>query len=308
MDQYISDLFDTIKNGKMTTTYKAAWIRAIVETCVLNSDGGSIDLDQIETRMFGYYWNQTLWFDLKQSPNFVKIPEFQQVVLDSIKTYQSVHGMKPVYFSEAEKNIDVNLTKIRSILGKTVVVYFKNVVDPSREFYTISGKTLTLHRPDLIREYASILLTAINARWTSELETYNNCPSISKKVSSAADENVKRGNLTKFKKLLDLENPNHICFHTGVPIPAGEESIDHVLPWSYLYSDDVWNLVYTSKSYNSSKSNKIPDLSTIQKLESRNKRLSMRAGSYGKGMVSQIAELHYAVQSGTVKKFWVGCQ
>ena len=50
-----------------------------------------------------------------------------------------------------------------------------------------------------------------------------------------------------------------------------ELSIDHVIPWSYLFSDDIWNLVYMKKSENSSKSNKIPSEKTILNLEKRNK-------------------------------------
>ena len=46
-----------------------------------------------------------------------------------------------------------------------------------------------------------------------------------------------------------------------------------MLPWSYLYSDDLWNLVYVDKSRNSSKSNRIPDETQIEKLEVRNRRL-----------------------------------
>ena len=44
-------------------------------------------------------------------------------------------------------------------------------------------------------------------------------------------------------------------------------SIDHVIPWSYLFSDDLWNLVYVKKSENSSKSNRIPPEEMIIKLE-----------------------------------------
>ena len=50
-------------------------------------------------------------------------------------------------------------------------------------------------------------------------------------------------------------------------------SIDHVIPWSFMYSDDIWNLVVTSKSYNSSKSNSIPSEDVINKLKERNERL-----------------------------------
>ena len=39
-------------------------------------------------------------------------------------------------------------------------------------------------------------------------------------------------------------------------------SIDHFVPWSYVASDELWNLIPTAKSVNSSKSNNLPDWST----------------------------------------------
>jgi len=51
-------------------------------------------------------------------------------------------------------------------------------------------------------------------------------------------------------------------------IYSGEElstkglSIDHFVPWSYVASDELWNLIPTEKSINSSKSNNLPDWDT----------------------------------------------
>ena len=39
-------------------------------------------------------------------------------------------------------------------------------------------------------------------------------------------------------------------------------SIDHFVPWSYVASDELWNLIPTKKSINSSKSNSLPDWDT----------------------------------------------
>ena len=36
-------------------------------------------------------------------------------------------------------------------------------------------------------------------------------------------------------------------------------SIDHFVPWSYVAHDELWNLIPTTKSINSSKSNHLPN-------------------------------------------------
>lgn len=45
----------------------------------------------------------------------------------------------------------------------------------------------------------------------------------------------------------------------GNIVKAGEISIDHFVPWSYVAHDEFWNLHPTTKSINSSKSNNLPD-------------------------------------------------
>ena len=55
-----------------------------------------------------------------------------------------------------------------------------------------------------------------------------------------------------------------IDFYTGDILEQNDISLDHVIPWSFMYSDDIWNLVITSKSVNSKKSNSIPSEETIK--------------------------------------------
>ena len=79
MDQYIKDLSYVIQNGDMENTYKMVWIRSIVETCCLNPKTREIHFDTLSKKIFGYYWNQTIYFDLEQSPN----PKKDQVSINS---------------------------------------------------------------------------------------------------------------------------------------------------------------------------------------------------------------------------------
>ena len=110
-----------------------------------------------------------------------------------------------------------------------------------------------------------------------------------------------------FKKYLDVENPERICFICGKHIDNKELAIDHVIPWSYLYSDDLWNLVYVHKSCNSRKSNIIPLKEDVKKLEDRNEKLLKKLRD--KGMKGKILdELDFAIKKDYVYKFWMGCK
>ena len=117
-------------------------------------------------------------------------------------------------------------------------------------------------------------------------------------------ENIKRGNLSRFKKYIDLENPNRKCFITNEILDNNDLSIDHVIPWSYLFSDDLWNLVYVKKSENSSKSNRIPNEEMISKLEKRNVRLLRLMEKEN----TQKEELRLSIDKNFVREFWYGCK
>ena len=309
MDQYIKDLCEVIQNGDMENTYKMVWIRSIVESCVLNPNSTEIHFDELSQKIFGYYWNQTIFFDLEQSPNPKKRPEMYQIVVEEINHYRTQFGYQPVWFSRIENKLNIPLKRLSSVLKKDVCWRFPKVGKRTYDLYHLnkSNRTIKVYRPDLIRQYSNVLFDLINYRWTQKLEEFNNAPRISKKVLGTDRERIKRSSLAKFRKYLDLENPNRICFITGEKIDDNNLSIDHVIPWSYLFSDDLWNLVYVDKSTNSSKGNKVPSKDVIEKLEDRNLRLLEKIHQTTMSNKDTV-ELQLSIENGLVKKFWIGCQ
>mgnify|MGYP001291322316 FL=1 len=309
MEQYIKDLTYVIQNGEMENTYKMVWIRSIVETCVLDPNVQEIQFDHLSKLIFGYYWNQTIYFDLEQSPNPLKRPVIYQIVKEEISEYRHKNGKQPVWFSGAENSVSIPVSKISTILSKDVCWRFPKVGKENFDLYDldIKSRTIILHQTDLIREYANVLFDVINYRWTQKLEEFNHSPRISQKVRGTDRENIRRKSLAKFRKYLDLENPDHVCFHTGRKIKYENLSIDHVLPWSYLFSDNLWNLVYVDKSFNSSKGNIIPKEETIEKLENRNIHL-LKSMEIEFPNTKVTDELNLSIETDLIRKSWVGCK
>ena len=309
MDDYIEQFAFLIRNGDMQNTYKAGWARAIVESCELNPKAAVFHFEELAQKVFGYYWNQSIFFSLEQGPNPKKRPEIHQIVVEEIQRYQQSYGYKPELFSRIENRIDVPVTRISSVLTKDVCWRFLKVAEETYNIYDLDRENLTISvlQPELLRKHANTLFDLINYRWTQKLEEFNHVPRVSKKVQGTDRKGIRRGSLAKFQKYLDLENPNRECFITGAPLSKNNLSIDHVLPWSYLYSDDLWNLVYVDKHRNSSKSNQIPDESQIKKLENRNRRL-LELVQDGKFDDKHTDELALSLRNDLVRKFWVGCK
>lgn len=140
-----------------------------------------------------------------------------------------------------------------------------------------SGMTVTFTHAQAIelRKYASVLAQLLNFRWAELLERFNNSPRIVSKVKGISEAKIKRNSLKRFKDVLVAHMPDGIVrdFYTGKELLDKDISVDHVIPWSFMYSDDIWNLVITSKRNNSKKYNHVPSDEDISRLKQRNDQL-----------------------------------
>ena len=303
MNPTLSDWFEVIKNCSIENTYKMGWGKSIVECCFENDSEELIHFDRISMKMFKYYWNQTIFFDLQQGSNPKKPPQFISYVKSKIEEYQSQYGLQPKEFERIEDKINVEVKELNKILSYDVCYRFLKVGNKEYDLYELDKKerTIRVKNPHILKEYSDILFEVINYRWVQILETYNSSPRISKKIKITDRGGIKRKSLKKFQKYLELTDEK--CFISGEEFD-GDLSIDHLIPWSFMFSDDIWNLVFVKKGYNSSKSNRIVDESEIIKLEERNRTLLQRMEE-NEMIDKNYSELKFSIEKNLLRKFWI---
>lgn len=81
-------------------------------------------------------------------------------------------------------------------------------------------------------------------------------PGISNKIYPPQERKLTAA--TSYWKYM-IERGNVRDIYSGEILATKGLSIDHFVPWSYVASDELWNLIPTEKSINSSKSNNLPD-------------------------------------------------
>ena len=310
MNTYLKQLIDLINYGNMDNTYKMAWIKSIVEICE-NNCKEKIHFDEISLLIYKHYWNQTFFFNLNQGSNRNKKPKIIQYVEDGIKQYKNkFNTSQPISFVKHPLAYDlfVPFKKISTILKQDVAWRFLELGKDKYDIYDLDlqNRIISVKKPLLIKEFADPINQIINYRWSQKLEDLDGSPRIIKKIKGVdRDKTPKRKSLKPYRKFLDIENPNKICFLTGEKIQDNDLSIDHVIPWSYMYSDDLWNLVYVSKSANSSKSNIMPDKEIIQKLIKRNKKL-LKELIINVYTGKSVDELQLSIDKDFVVHHWTG--
>lgn len=313
-----------VRECNYDNTYKMAWGKSLVEICSsapLQDMEIKITLKEIAHKFLKYYWNQTIFFDLVQGSNLNKPPVILTLVKSLIKKYyEAINKKQPEVFEKVEdrfQNIGLKsdyektLISIARILKNDVSWRFDNLNDNTDKLYKYEQNNdyllISNTNAQILKDNEQDLYDLINYRWSLILECFNSSPRINKKVRIIDERNIKRSSLTKFKTYLDMENPNHYCFVCGKQTDTKELAIDHVIPWSYMYSDDLWNLVYVCQHCNSIKSNVIPSKNQIERLKERNNKL---LNSLEKNNVSNkiTDELKLAIEKDYVNKFWNGCK
>ena len=312
MNSVSKDFHTIIRNCSVENTYKMAWAKAIVEIAQEDGSTSEISFRQIAEKVVKYYWNQTIFFDLNQGSNINKPPVIISLVKASIADYYKVKGFnKPLRYELVESEVNIDFGAVIRILKKDVSWRFLKLEGKEISLYRLSenGQSILLSDVDSLRQVSDFMIDAINFRWTQILEQFNSSPRIGKKVRLNDLKDFKRASLTKFKEFISFENPGKSCFICGELIPEKELSIDHVIPWSFLFSDDIWNLVYVHKSCNSRKYNSIPAEGEISRLEERNQKLLASLNADAKLSKSKHAkELQMAIEMDYVRKFWIGCR
>lgn len=316
-----------IRNCSFDNTYKASWAKAITEIAAeyeeysIQESTGFVEvhLRDIAKKVLRYYFEQTMFFNLQQSSNPIKPPVAITIVKNLIGAYQArTCSAKPVKWFRS------NIESVCSSEYEAAVIAMVKTLksDVSYRFLRVEGKEIEgiyQYEPKsdslfiqvenylTLKENRLLVVDAINYRWTSMLEGFNHSPRLSKKVRIIDEDQIRRKPLGRFSGYLNVENLVCTCFLCGSRIISESPAIDHVIPWSYLYSDDLWNLVYAHQSCNSSKSNVIPSEETIQRLEARNKALLHLLKEQGT-KDKHVSELEMALEHNLVRKFWLSCQ
>jgi hypothetical protein len=235
-----------------------------------------------------------------------------------IDKYKEItNSVIPVWFDKAKEIFSDYLDFYNNIVKKIVNILPNDV---SWRFKIINKDVVPLYRYDNkkrddkvifelgaakdLKEYSIILSKLLNYKWAQLLEKFNYAPKIASKVNGISEEKViRRNSLSKYKnELLKQFNNNPVDFYTGEPLSANDISVDHVIPWSFMYSDDIWNLVLTSKSNNSSKSNSIPSNDVIERLKKRNEELLNIVDEHYKNDLEEAIKMNY------VDKFYYECR
>jgi hypothetical protein len=87
-----------------------------------------------------------------------------------------------------------------------------------------------------------------------------NVPDIPNKLIKPVKRNGLTKQRTQFWDLVVQELGSVVCIYTGEKLTIGNYAVEHFIPYNFVSHDLIWNLIPANKSFNSSKSDKLPPL------------------------------------------------
>ena len=179
-------------------------------------------------------------------------------VIKTFKKYVPFRLIRP-FFEQETKAIKDN--SVNSSVCKLASDQFKTV-KPLYCFDSESDKdctAITLHQDwiEYIAENYSIVRGWASWEWLNYMQSKNtNIPNIVSKLFIPQNRDSLNKQSKYWKLILDHQNLK--CIYSQSELNKDSISLDHYLPWSFVAHDQLWNLIPTTQSVNSSKSNNIP--------------------------------------------------
>ena len=87
-----------------------------------------------------------------------------------------------------------------------------------------------------------------------------NVPDIPNKLIKPAQRSGLLKQRTQFWDLVMKDLGSVKCIYTGKKLTVGNYAVEHFIPYNFVSHDLIWNLIPADKSFNSSKSDKLPPL------------------------------------------------
>jgi len=291
----IENFRQSLRNN--TTSYKFTFALAFLQTFKKRREP-KIPIEDLGRYMALKYYETNKRYRLREISN----PSTPPAIVQLIETYLGDQGMDPNEWVKLDRQQIAQLTAcVTTAKGaaspfRYVMACFETAkkLSPGKRAYhypsegqnhffaynkrgvTLTNafvKALDTHSIDLYTDLAVL-------GWARFLETFNSVPALIGKIS---DEPPKR-HLRKFTSLVreipDFESGT--CFLCQKPLARSELSLDHMVPFDYVYSDDLWNLVPAHKTCNSTKNMRVGSEGMLERLTNRNRMLFRRGDSHEK--------------------------
>ncbi|MFC4409003.1 HNH endonuclease domain-containing protein [Chungangia koreensis] len=295
--------------SKNSTTYKFVLMKSLIENLYYVNNKLELNYDTLFYSFTKIYWNLVIHHGLHQINMPHRKAEVQTILTGFQEQYQIPNSVVFDRLSDELQVAIVKKVKQKCKLNVMGAIYG----DTQGTIYDFDNKQEMLQfNPSFysfFQRYQRVLKYLSNYHLALFMEKFNEAGDTQALLTKV--ENVsKRSSLDSFYQILSSLFDG-TCFYCGKEIKKKEQThVDHFIPWSFVQSDQLWNLVISCPTCNMSKSDKLANSMYLEALIDRNgillnndeliKRLDMKVYSEQK-----LNELYTYSQENGYTDIWV---
>lgn len=254
-----------------STTYKYYWLLSIL----LSVENGNLKISKRDlfARMISNAWFTINYFQV----SFGK----QDLIQDAVRLLNGIEGIsidekRESVYQKLLTTTNSETIKLLWHFNKNVPHWFLSPWFPNTEKAEIYSLSKSLIGDCLYALYDDRI--EINPKWVTYLISntrvlkdfcyWNLClylqaknpnvPDIPNKLIKPATRNNLKKQRIQFWDLVFKELGTIECIYSGEKLSIENYAVEHFIPHSFVSHDLIWNLIPANKSFNSSKSNKLP--------------------------------------------------
>jgi 5-methylcytosine-specific restriction endonuclease McrA len=299
----VTDVAALMRHASMSSTYKPALLKALLR-CVRLGDRSEISLEAIGREFTRLYWNQTVVYHLRQAASLSKEASAVKLIREAART----HGVRDLDLlpRDARAALDKKMAKLLQVNVLEAFHATKPETMP-RLYEWVPGSAAITVGPDIrafMRANEAPLELIGNYYWALFLENTNRlAPRIVQKVQRNA---LDRQSLQRYLTILKQDSDGR-CFYCKRSFDAAVRvTVDHVIPWSFLLEDPLWDLVLACAQCNGSKSDWLPAEASLRALLERNRKRREDLRRHVSFLISddEVERLYHAAISVEWPRFW----
>jgi hypothetical protein len=263
--------------SNVTMSYKFGLLKSLMENLYNVNEKLELNYDHLFYSFTKIYWNLVNHHSLWQSTSKTQKSSIQKIIEESAKFYSIPQD---ITFDKLPSGVQLEIIKNIKKAGKRYVIgaFYS---DTNQFFYEFDLKLeyLRFNSPvyKFFQRHQRLITYMTNYHLALFLEKNNKIPNINYLLNKV--ENVsKRESLSHFLSIL-YKYEEQVCFYCGKPlyqVMGKSVHVDHFIPWSFIQSDNIWNLVMSCQGCNLKKNDKLAEECYLNNILDRNEGLAIK--------------------------------
>lgn len=279
-DRYWS-LFNFVfsDSSRKRNTYKFGLIKSILDNLFNGTEtekGFYISYYDLFAKFAENYWNLVVKYNLRQMRKDTKseLSRLEVILKDAVSNNDILGNIE---FESIDDNQNDLIIRRVSIECKRCVIgaLYEDFEGTLYSFVLIdTGIYLSNRAYAFMLKYKCEIENLNYYAWAKFLEKINSDNVLVRVIDKLELATPKRNNLTVYREILRKEFQECNCFYCGKQLRKAVH-VDHLIPWSFVKDDKIWNFVLSCPICNTRKNNRIPEMEYVIRLKKRNKEVQL---------------------------------